>query len=236
MCLLVSISEISISIECRAVSERKAVTGRTSISGPAHRPWILRLDRFVWTARTTSRSSNCVPMTPFCLSVCPSVCLWISLLLCLKVFLCVCFNTRSQIYIPIENRRAYFLSVSGNHLGITTRFLLLSCSCKIVLNILPSWVSPYIDGIIGDHQCGFQCNRSTTDRIFCICQILEKEWEYNETVLQLFIDFRKAYHSVLREVLYSVLIEFGIPIKLVRLINMSLNETYSKVHIDTFFW
>jgi hypothetical protein len=51
---------------------------------------------------------------------------------------------------------------------------------------------------------------------------------------QLFIDFRKAYRSVLREVLYSVL-EFGITMKLVRLINMSLNETYSKVHIDTFF-
>jgi hypothetical protein len=36
---------------------------------------------------------------------------------------------------------------------------------------------------------------------------------------------------VRREVLYSILIEFGVPMKLVRLIKMCLNETYSKVHI-----
>jgi hypothetical protein len=33
---------------------------------------------------------------------------------------------------------------------------------------------------------------ATTDNIFCIHQILEKEWKYNETVRQLFIDFKKA--------------------------------------------
>jgi hypothetical protein len=33
------------------------------------------------------------------------------------------------------------------------------------------------------------------------------------------------------EVLYSILIEFGVPLKLVRLIKMCLNKTYSKVHI-----
>jgi hypothetical protein len=47
--------------------------------------------------------------------------------------------------------------------------------------------------------------------------------EYNETVYQLFIDFNKAYDSVRREVLYNILIEFGVPMKLVRLIKMCLN-------------
>jgi hypothetical protein len=36
---------------------------------------------------------------------------------------------------------------------------------------------------------------------------------------------------VRKEVLYNILIEFGVPMKLVRLIKMCLNETYSKVHI-----
>ena len=33
----------------------------------------------------------------------------------------------------------------------------------------------------------------STHHIFCIRQILEKKWEYNEVVHQLFIDFKKAY-------------------------------------------
>ena len=36
-----------------------------------------------------------------------------------------------------------------------------------------------------------------------ICQILEKKWDYNEAVHQLFIDLKKAYESVGREVLYN---------------------------------
>jgi hypothetical protein len=50
-------------------------------------------------------------------------------------------------------------------------------------------------------------------------------------VHQLFIDCRKASDTVRRKVLYSVLIEFGIPMQFVRCIKMCLNETYSKVCI-----
>jgi hypothetical protein len=39
--------------------------------------------------------------------------------------------------------------------------------------------------------------------------------EYNGTIHQLFIDCKKAYDSVRREVLYNILIEFGVPMKLV---------------------
>jgi hypothetical protein len=106
-------------------------------------------------------------------------------------------------------------------------------------NILLSRLSPYIDEIIGDYQCGFRRNRSTSDKIFCIRQILEKRWEYNVTVHHLFIDFKKAYGSVRREVLYNILMEFGVPVKPVKMIKMCLNQTYSEVRIgkhlsDTF--
>jgi hypothetical protein len=57
-----------------------------------------------------------------------------------------------------------------------------------------------------------------------------KKPEYNGTMHQLFIDFKKAYDSVRREVLYNILTEFGINRKVVELIKM-LNETYSRVRI-----
>jgi len=51
-------------------------------------------------------------------------------------------------------------------------------------------------------------------------------------VHQLFIDFKKAYDSAGREVLYNIIIEFGILMKLVELIKMCLNETYGRVQVD----
>jgi hypothetical protein len=63
---------------------------------------------------------------------------------------------------------------------------------------------------------------------------------YDETVHQLFTNFMEASDSVMRKVLYNILIEFCMPVHLVRLLKMCLKETYSKkVHIgklssDTF--
>jgi hypothetical protein len=47
-----------------------------------------------------------------------------------------------------------------------------------------------------------------------------KEWEYSGTAHQLLADLKKAYDSVRREVLYNIVVEFGIPKKLVGRIKM----------------
>jgi len=60
---------------------------------------------------------------------------------------------------------------------------------------------------------------------------LRRKWEYNEAAHQLFVDFKKPYYSVRREVLYNILIEFGIFMELVRLIKMCLSEMYSRVQV-----
>ena len=61
--------------------------------------------------------------------------------------------------------------------------------------------------------------------------ILYKTSLLNEAVHQFFIDFKKVYDSFRREGLYNILIEFGIPKKLLRLIKMCLTETYSRVRV-----
>ena len=52
---------------------------------------------------------------------------------------------------------------------------------------------------------------------------------------QLFIDFQKAYDSFSREIVYNILIQFGILVKLIRLIKMCLNEMYSRVRVGKDF-
>jgi hypothetical protein len=54
--------------------------------------------------------------------------------------------------------------------------LLLSTTYKILSNIPLSRLTPYAKEITGDHQGGFQHNRSATDHVLCIRQILEKKW------------------------------------------------------------
>ena len=49
---------------------------------------------------------------------------------------------------------------------------------------------------------------------------MRKKRKYNEAVHQLVTDFKQAYDSVRREVLYNIHIEFDIPMKLVRLIKV----------------
>jgi hypothetical protein len=85
----------------------------------------------------------------------------------------------------------------NNYRGIS----LLSTAYKLLSNVLLARLTLYVNEITGDHHCGFHHNRFTMDKIFYIRQILEKKWEYNGMVLQLFIDFKKAYDSTKREVL-----------------------------------
>ena len=52
----------------------------------------------------------------------------------------------------------------NNYRGISV----LPTTYKVLSNILLSRLTPYAEEVIGDHQCGFRRNRSTTDHIFSI--------------------------------------------------------------------
>jgi hypothetical protein len=73
----------------------------------------------------------------------------------------------------------------NNYRGIS----LLSTAYKILSNILLARLTPHVNEIIGDHQCGFRRNRSTADQIFYIRQILEKKmgvkWDGASTIYRL---------------------------------------------------
>jgi hypothetical protein len=55
--------------------------------------------------------------------------------------------------------------------------------------------------------------------------------DYKEAVHQLFLSFKKACDSIRREFFYNILIEYGIIMTIARLIEMCLNETYSRDRI-----
>jgi sorting nexin-29 len=93
-------------------------------------------------------------------------------------------------------------------------------------------IKVYTEEILSEYQCGFRQGRSTADHIFTITQILEKSYEYNISLYQLYIDFKQAFDSIDLLQIIEAMKEFGIPAKLIALTKMTLSETYNKVKIQ----
>jgi len=76
---------------------------------------------------------------------------------------------KESIIVPIYKKGG--TTDCSNYRGMS----LLSAMYKILFNVLLGGFTPYAEEIIGDHQCGFRRNRTTTDHILCIRPVLEKE-------------------------------------------------------------
>jgi hypothetical protein len=75
---------------------------------------------------------------------------------------------KESILVPIHKK--FDKTDYNNYRGI----FLFSTANKSLSNILLARLTPYVNEVIGDHQCGFRHNRSTADQIFYIRQIIEK--------------------------------------------------------------
>ena len=71
-----------------------------------------------------------------------------------------------------------------------------------------------------ESQCGFRPGRGTTDMIFTLRQIQEKCREQILPLYICFIDFRKAFDSVPRDMLWRVLGRYGCPGKFINIIKL----------------
>jgi sorting nexin-29 len=62
---------------------------------------------------------------------------------------------------------------------------------------------------------------------------LEKAWDHNVEIHQIFVDFQKAYNSIRRGKLYVIIAHFGIPNKLIRLTKATTENSTYYVKIGT---
>jgi hypothetical protein len=86
--------------------------------------------------------------------------------------------------------------------------------------------------IIGEYQCGFHPNRSTTNQLSVLRQMMEKYYEHSTDLHMLFVHFRKAFDSVNRVRLYEAMKQIEIPDKLINLTQMTMNTTQAQMKID----
>ena len=113
----------------------------------------------------------------------------------------------------------------SNYRGIT----LLNTAYKVLSRILFSRLRQLTDAFFGEYQGGFREGRSTTDQMFTLRQILDKFREYNLHTHHLFVDFKAAYDSVKRNKLWHIMLEYGFPTKLIKVLAqrwMDQNQAY----------
>jgi len=112
---------------------------------------------------------------------------------------------------------------------------LLNAAYKIFAIMLNHRLVDIVETELGDYQSGFRPNRSTIDNIFMIRQIIEKCYEYNIDIHNIYIDYTHAFDSMKRNKILNSLIQYKIPPKLIRLVKLTLENTTAKVKVHSVY-
>ena len=72
--------------------------------------------------------------------------------------------------------------------------------------------------ILPESQCGFRRSRSTIDMLFTLRQLKEKAVEQQQSLCMVFIDQSKAFDTVDRSTLWTLLRRYGCPETVVKII------------------
>ena len=120
------------------------------------------------------------------------------------------------------------LSVCSNNRGIT----LLSVALKILNRVLISRITPGLEQILRDNQAGFRHGRSCCEQIFVVRQLFERCKEFSShPIFACFVDYKAAFDSVDRTILWEALALYGIPVKYVNLIKEGYDGFTAQVNV-----
>ena len=98
-----------------------------------------------------------------------------------------------------------------NYRGIS----LMSIAAKVYNRVLFNRIRDPIDKILRKNQAGFRKGRSCIQKIHILRRIIEGA-EYEKIPLYItFIDFKKAFDSIDRNMMFAILRHYGIPAKIV---------------------
>ena len=115
-----------------------------------------------------------------------------------------------------------------NYRGIT----LLSIPGKVLSLVILNRIKADLDKSFRENQAGFRPGRSCTDQIFSIKQIIERCIEFDIPLELCFIDFKAAFDSLDREVLWKLLDLYGIPTKIINIIKNTYKNASCKIKVE----
>ena len=111
------------------------------------------------------------------------------------------------------------LTNCGNWRGIT----LMPTAAKVMGKVIIKRISRGVDKKLRKEQAGFRSGRSTIEQIFVLRNIIEQSDEWNASLYICFINYEKAFDNVHRETLWRIMGSYGIPPKLIRMVQAMYN-------------
>ena len=117
------------------------------------------------------------------------------------------------------------LSQCGNWRGI----MLLSIPSKVLTRIILERLKEALDKRLRTEQAGFRQDRSCTDHIATLRIIIEQSIEWQSPLYTIFVDFEKAFDSVDRETIWKLMKHYGIPQKLINIIQQLYEDSSCQI-------
>ena len=87
------------------------------------------------------------------------------------------------------------------------RIFAVSCIVFVLNKRIAKWIDD--NEIIGEEQAGFREDRNTSDHIFTLLALIQKQLLRHRKLYVAFIDFRKAFDTVCRTKLWNILYRNG---------------------------
>ena len=98
------------------------------------------------------------------------------------------------------------------------RIALISHASKILLIIILNSLKPKVEEELSDCQAGYRKNRGAIDMLFLLQILIEKIRNTDQEMFMVFIDYSKAFDSLIHQSLFHFMIKMGFPRHLVSLI------------------
>ena len=117
-----------------------------------------------------------------------------------------------------------------NYRGIALQSVVLKVFCKVLNARLSDWSET--NCLLSDEQNGFRPDRSCLDHLFVICSIISTRKLNKSPTFVAFVDLKKAFDSVDRDLLWHRLGLYGISGKFLDLIKCLYRDTEYCVRVN----
>ena len=118
----------------------------------------------------------------------------------------------------------------ANYRGIALQSTVLKAFCKILNNRVTSWLES--NNILSDEQNGFRPDRSCLDHLFVLTSIINNRKLIKLPTFVAFIDLKKAFDSVDRNLLWYSLEHYGINGKFLEILKSLYSNTEYRVRVN----